>query len=64
MPEAAETCPVRDIPEARWLIALARRDMRGQLPAAGGTLDQPARLLDALDITIDAMTEAMPGGDR
>jgi len=56
MDVSADICPVRDIPDVRWLMSIARRDMRGQLPRAGGTLDQPARLLDALDTTIEAMT--------
>ena len=56
MEEDADICPVQDIGTARWLMQMAARDLRGMPLTAGGSLDQPARLQDMIEETMEAMS--------
>jgi len=46
--EPALVCPARDVSEMEWLFSIADYLPR-HLPDAGGTLDQPALLMDAAE---------------
>jgi len=54
MKEDADACPVRDINTVRWLLRLGSY-MPSTMLVAGGSLDQPALLLDAVEIAKGAI---------
>ncbi len=55
--EPHPVCPVREVPAWSWLLSAWRWCGEGRLPRAGGVLDQPAWVLDALDAVTAAVAE-------
>jgi len=52
---ATRLCPVRRLAGWAWALRLYRWRQAGHLPRAGGVLDQPARVMDVLEVIDDAL---------
>lgn len=50
-------CPTRGVPAIAWLLQLWHWCQQGNLPHSGGVLDQPAWIMDALDMISSVVAE-------
>ncbi len=55
--EPNSECPARLIPQLTWLFRIWIWAEKGQLPKPGGSLDQPAWLMDALGLISSAVID-------